>query len=142
MGPTRVVLTPEQRALIDAKIAGYVAGSSSEDARRASASARALPLCLDWSACLAIRPDGELIWIDYDEPHRVRPVASEHERYLALFQGGRSDPDLQFLIPARPAGAVDCPDCKGTGRLTFPPGREDLADRCICTCGGNGWKPA
>jgi hypothetical protein len=90
---------------------------------------------------MAIRPDGQVIWIDYDEPHRVRPVEDDRERNLGLFQGSRRDPDLGFLVPPRPPDAVDCTDCKGTGRPAFPKGYEHLAEKVVCSCGGLGWLP-
>ncbi len=133
--------TPEQRAMIEAKIDVSIGGLTSEEARRACTAARALPLYLDWSACMAIRPDGEIIWIDYAEPHRVRLVEDERERNIGLFQGSLRDPDLGFLVRLRPAEAVDCPDCRGTGRIPFPEGSEHLADRVVCYCGGIGWLP-
>jgi hypothetical protein len=137
----RVELTTEQRDLIERKIAEFVRGEAFEDCRKAAGSAHALPLYLDWTACMALRPDGELIWIDYDEPHQVRPVEDEPERNLGLFQGSRRDPDLRFLVPPRPPDALECPVCKGTGRLTFPEGHEHLAERVVCSCGGLGWLP-
>jgi hypothetical protein len=94
--------------MIEAKIAEYIAGDACVGARRACAEAHALPLYLDRSACRAIRPDGEVIWIDYDEPHQIQPVADERVRNLGLFQGSRSDPDLRCLVPPRPPDAIDC----------------------------------
>jgi hypothetical protein len=47
--------------MIEAKIAEYMRGDACEEARRACAEAHAFPLYLDWSACLAIRPDGEVV---------------------------------------------------------------------------------
>src|SRR4051812_20507913 len=99
-------LTPEQRDLIERKISEFVRGEAHEDCRKAAQSAHALPLYLDWTACMALRPDGEVIWIEYDEPHQVRPIEDERERNLGLFQGGRRDPDLGFLAPARPPDAI------------------------------------
>jgi hypothetical protein len=68
----QVELTFEQRNLIEQKLGEFIRGEAYEDGRRAAVSADALPLYLDWSACMAIRPDGQIIWIDYDEPHRVQ----------------------------------------------------------------------
>jgi hypothetical protein len=138
----RVELTPEERDLIERNITEFVRGEAHEDRRKAAESAHALPLYLDWSACMALRPDGQIIWIDYDEPHQVRAVEDERERNIGLFKGSRRDPDLGFLAPVRPPDAIECPDCKGTGRLTFPAGQEHLAEKVVCSCGGVGWLPA
>lgn len=133
--------TPEQQAMIEAKIAKYVEAGAYQWARRACSEAHALPLYLDWTGCLAIRPDGEVIWIE-DESYEVREVEDERVRNLALFQGSRRDPDLRCLVPSRPPDATDCPDCHGTGKLPFPAGKEDLAEVVVCSCGGLGWVPA
>ena len=107
MGRTRrFEPTPEQRAMIERKIDEFIGGMSFEEARRACNEAQALPLYLDWSACMALRPDGEVIWIDYDEPHRVRAVEDERERNVGLFQGSRRDPDLRCFVPPRSSDAT------------------------------------
>jgi hypothetical protein len=142
MSPPRPVnLAPEQRDLIERKLDEFVAGEAHEDCRKAAGSAHALPLYLDWTGCKAVRPNGQVIWIDYEEPHQVRAVEDERERNIGLFQGSRRDPDLRFLAPSRPTDAIECPDCRGTGRLTFPEGHEHLAERINCSCGGLGWLP-
>jgi hypothetical protein len=132
--------TPEQRSKIEAKIAEYLEGGAYEWARRACAEAHALPLYLDWTRCLAIRPDGEVIYID-DESYEVRDVEDERVRNLAVFQGSRRDPDLRCLVPSRPPDGTDCPDCRGTGKLPFRGDRAHLAEVVICSCGGLGWVP-
>src|SRR5689334_16672129 len=102
MSPARPVdLAPEQRDLIERKISEFVRGGAPEDCRKAAGSAHALPLDLGWTACIALRPDGEVIRIEYDEPHEVKAVEDERERNIGLFQGSRRDPDLLFLVPAR-----------------------------------------
>ena len=135
------VPTPEQRAIIEAKIVESIDGDPNILARRICTEAHALPLLFDFTAIMAIRPDGELVWIDEDLS-RVRPVEDERERNVGLFQGSLRDHDLDFLVPPRPADAVDCPDCRGTGRIPFPEGSEHLADRVVCYCGGIGWLPS
>jgi hypothetical protein len=133
--------TPDQRAMIEGKIDVVIGGLVSEEARKACTTVRAIPLFLDWSACMALRPEGEIIWIDYEEPHPVRPVEDERERNIGLFQGTLRHPDLSFLVPPRPADAIDCPHCQSTGKVSPPSGCEPSADRLVCYCGGNGWLP-
>jgi acyl carrier protein len=142
MGSTRrLEPTPEQRTIIEEKIVESIDGDPNILARRICTEVHALPLLFDFTAVMAIRPDGELVWIDEDLS-RVRLVEDERERTIGLFQGSLRDPDLGFLVPPRPADAVDCPDCRGTGRIPFPEGSEHLADLVICYCGGIGWLPA
>jgi hypothetical protein len=60
---------------------------------------------------------------------------------MGLFQGTKLHPELQFLLLPKPSDAIECPDCRGTGKLTFPPGYEHLSEKVICYCGGLGWMP-
>jgi hypothetical protein len=60
---------------------------------------------------------------------------------LALGAAGLRAPELRSLLPERPVGATDYPDCKGTGWYAFPQcdGRQG---KVVCwTCGAMGWRP-
>src|SRR4051794_37103815 len=47
----------------------------------------ALPLYFDWSGFMALRPDGQIVWIPYDgEPGQIQVVREERTRNLARFQ--------------------------------------------------------
>ncbi len=121
MSQRPIDLTSEQRDLIEQRLVEFVAGEAHEDVRKSAESAQALPLLFDWSACLAIRSSGEVVWINYDEPHQVRAVEDERERNIGLFQGSRRYPELRFLVPRRPPEAIECSYCGGTGKPTLPP---------------------
>ena len=87
---------------------------------------------------MALLLDGQIVWIPYDnEPGDIEVVQEERVRNLGLFQATKLHPELQFLVPPKPPDAIDCPDCRGTGRLPFPPGSEHLAERLVCYCGGH-----
>lgn len=61
-------------------------------------------------------------------------VAAGTDRLRALLMGTRRYPELLELLPTRPADAVECLRCTGTGRF-FP--------NVYChLCGGLGWVPA
>jgi hypothetical protein len=144
--PELTRLTPSQREHVEKRIAEFVANSSSLDshawAREGIQCLKALPLFFDWSAFMALLPDGQIVWVPYDnEPGDIEIVQEERVRNLGLFQATKLHPDLQFLVPPKPPHATDCPDCRGTGTLPFPPGSEHLAERLVCYCGGIGWLP-
>jgi hypothetical protein len=142
--PESIHLTPSQRRQIAKRIADFVDDSSSVYTYAFGAIARfnALPLYFDWSAFMALLPDGHIVWVPYDEePGDIQVVQEEHVRNIGLFRGAKLHPKLQFLLPTKPPNAIDCPDCRGTGKLTFPLGSEHLADRIVCFCGGIGWLP-
>lgn len=65
------------------------------------------------------------------------------ERLGFIVIAARRFPELRALLPARPAGAADCADCRGTGDWHLFSGdrKESLRIRgMICkTCGGMGW---
>ena len=139
-----IPLTPAQRALVETRIAGFVEDSTSIYAHAIEAVVRThvLPLYFDWSAFMGLRPEGQVVWVPYDdESGDYEIVREERVRNLGLFQGTRLHPDLPFLQPARMPDAMECSHCKGTGRVTLPQPHEHLAEKVICYCGGLGWLP-
>ena len=141
--PAPIELSEDQRGQILARIAEFRGDRAAipEPARGAVAAAEALPLLFDWSAVLALRLDGQVVWIPYDgEAEDERVVEDEDLRDLGLFRGSRLHPGLPFLVPTRPTDAVDCPDCRGSGRPTPPRGMTALPENVACSCGGRGWR--
>ena len=123
------------------RIAEFVEDSTSI-ARAAVARTHVLPLCFDWSGFLGLRPEGQVVSVLYDdESGEYEIIHEERVRNLGLCQGTKRYPDLPFLLPVQPPDAVECSDCRGTGRLAFPQGREHLSETIICYCGGLGWLP-
>jgi hypothetical protein len=141
-GPQPIHLSPSEREQIESRIAEFIDDSTSVYAHAHAAIARvnALPLVFDWTGFMALHLDGQIVWVPYDdEPGEVEFIWEERLRNLGLFRGTKLHPDLQFLLPTRPQDAIDCPDCRGTGKIKLPPGSEDLADLVLCSCGGLGW---
>jgi len=144
--PEPIHLTRSQWQEVQRRVAEFIANSSAPDAhawaRGAIERLSALPLFFDWSAFMALLPDGQIVWVPYDnEPGEIEVVQEERLRNIGLFQATKLHPELQFLVPPKPPNAIDCPDCQGTGTLSFPPGSEHLAERLVCYCGGIGWLP-
>jgi hypothetical protein len=145
--PTRlepIELSPSQRDQVEMALAEFLGDSTAicAHARGRAARANALPLYFDWTAFIALRLDGQVVWVPYDdEPLEIEVVQEEWIRNLGLFRGAKLHPDLAFLVPTRPEDAIDCPDCGGTGKLTFPAGSEHLSEKIGCHCGGGGWLP-
>jgi hypothetical protein len=142
--PKPIDLSASQREQIERTIAEFIDDSSSIYAHAHAAIARvdALPLLFDWTGFMALRLDGQIVWVPYDnEPGEIEFVREETLRNMGLFRGATLHPELHFLMPIRPSDAVDCPDCRGTGKLCFPASMKHLADRISCSCGGVGWLP-
>ena len=140
-----IALTPPQREAVERRLAGYIDGEFSlpSDHRAAAEAAMALPILLDWFGFFGLRPDGDVVWVpSKDGPGVVSILRDARLRRFALKRGTELHPGLGFLLPARPPDAVPCPSCGGSGRILLPAGREWLADRLVCSCGGLGWIPA
>lgn len=100
---------------------------------------KALPLFCDLGGCLAIRPDGEIIYISDKVGEGIKIEADLIKRNTALVQGSMRYPELASLIPPRPLTAKQCSECSGTG--THPITSTAKYKDVICKCGGTGWLP-
>jgi hypothetical protein len=93
-----------------------------------------LPLYLGWVAVLGIRPDESLVrWDNEDDPEVMKPLSDAYWERMALCQGAKKYPELARLLPQRPAKALQCESCNGTGQIA------GLPPHIICECGGLGW---
>ena len=80
--------------------------------------------------------DGRIFEWDLDID--MREVTDPTRLRLALKLGSKVIPELARLLPFRPAEALDCAECHGTGECGL--GHEV---RWLCnTCGGIGWVTA
>jgi hypothetical protein len=98
-----------------------------------------LPLMLDMGGCYALQPDGEVISFLWDDYKTIRPENDSRIRNIALFQGSKKYDELLALIPEKPADAVQCSSCVGTGVEPFS--AKNGIDNLVCYCGGLGWVP-
>ena len=99
----------------------------------------ALPLCVDWERCWAVRPDGQVVVFSHEnEDPGLREEDNRRMVNAVLFQGSLTYPEIKSLVPARPADAGDCPFC--TAKDIDPEVFKN--ETIICYCGGLGWVPA
>lgn len=99
----------------------------------------ALPLCVDWEKCWALRPDGQVVvFLHEGEDPQLHTEEDVRMRNVALFQGSLTYSEIQSLVPDRPADADDCPFCAAKGFASERPESQNI----ICYCGGLGWVPA
>lgn len=118
-------------ALIDAYL-------SDDDPRLAWVRAKAavepfLPVYLDLTSVLGLRPDGSVIEWACEGDGAVTVVDEPRWRRLALCQAARRYPALAPLVPDRPPDAITCEACEGAGALRGHP-------ELVCACGGAGWR--
>ena len=116
----------------------FLADSSPDpmNLRQIAAEIQALPLVLDMGGCYAICSNGQVVSFSWDAPSDVRVEEDPRIRNMAIFQGCRKYPTLKSLVPSRPAEALECSQCHGTGKLPLP------MQNVICYCGGLGWLPS
>ncbi len=109
------------------------------DLRAVAAEVQLLPVLLDIGGCLGLRPSGEVVSFVWDEPPLLRAEQEDRIRNLVYYQASLKYPALAALAPCRPADALVCSHCGGSGRCSgLGP---DLVDRILCYCGGLGWIP-
>jgi hypothetical protein len=97
-----------------------------------------LPLYVGWTHVLAINSDLQIVSFSHEDPEE--PPALEKDQAMkntALVRGSQIYPELTPLWKTRPAGASDCPDCRGTG--IHPITSRPQFAQIICSCGGAGW---
>jgi hypothetical protein len=131
-------MRPELRIAIETRI---IELSSTADpklqwSRERATRHQALPLYGDKGGWVLLRPSGELIQVPLDEDFGqiAEPVKELLLQTVALVAGAQKYPELRELIPVRPADAVECAQCNGTGRMpSFP--------TVYCgKCGALGWR--
>jgi len=92
-----------------------------------------LPLYIGWVSTFGIRPDGSFIRMDEDGPSKnIQPLQDSFWQRMAICQGVKKYPELESLLPVKPAEAVTCGACGGSGQLGSDP-------KYVCECGGTGW---
>lgn len=97
-----------------------------------------LPLWIDWTVFVALRPDGALLTVKHDQAEPdPQPAQDLTFIAIALVEGAARYPELQHLLPPRPATRRACPTCDGAGTVSFTKGNVVVH----CACGGLGWMP-
>jgi hypothetical protein len=125
---------------IETRLKAYIANPDNDalNLRKLAAQFEALPLCIDWERCWALRPDGRVVVFSH-EGGQPDPREEDDPRLVnvALFQGSITYPELKPLVPLRSADAKDCPYCAAGG---IEPDRLE-EQHIVCYCGGLGWVP-
>ena len=96
-----------------------------------------LLLARDWTADLVLEPNGEVTVVD-TEYGKGDSQASNREARGAFFRSIEVMPELLSFLPHRPAEAIQCEICAGTGVLEMALTNRTLRN-VICQCSGAGW---
>ena len=95
-----------------------------------------LPITDDWNRDFGVRlSDGRVVSFNRSEPYDLRVVDVPNAELALLGHAWTRFPELAALVPLRPADAIDCPSCKGSGVLPHTERPSGLS----CYCGGMGW---
>jgi hypothetical protein len=131
-------LSAESQGQIQSLIHDYFTESSGEPGYLKLLAERfeVLPLYVGWTAFYGLRADGEILEVPTEEEGDPPREVDERTRRMAIFRGAKKYPELNPLVPERPAGSPDCSFCEGHGQIDFP-GVEP--DTIVCYCGGLGW---
>lgn len=99
-----------------------------------------LPIFYEWTTFCSVRPNGEMVWCDYDNPQKMEVEHNERLRNIAMVKGIKRFPELQPFLPQRKSDDIDCPYCESTEntRQAMP---EHLQNVLNCYCGRLGWIP-
>ena len=106
------------------------------DLRGVARRLQALPIFPDISGCLALRPDGSLVFCEWDTWKCSEEIELEF-RLAGLVRGSEKYPELKSLLPKRPEAANDCEGCKGSGRFMLE--GQVLKNMFCGKCSGLGW---
>ncbi len=88
-----------------------------------------LLLHLDVVWVYGISADGVVLAVDVDDTQQQLETALHAVNAVA--QAARKFPELRELLPERPADAIACSFCEGTG---------DAGGSVACVCEGLGWR--
>jgi len=122
---------------IEARLSDYIRSPNTPtDLRGLAQTLGALPIYADLGGCLLIRPNCELLEVEWDDDSEPTNLIEPRERSVALVLGAEKYPELSALLPPRPADVRDCVHCGGKGRIHLP---EIDAPPLCGPCGARGW---
>ena len=99
-----------------------------------------LPIFYDWTAFCSVRPDGEMVWCEYENPRKLDIEENRRIRNIAMVKGIEFFPELLPFMPCRGINDIDCPHCDSVQK-TREQMPEHLRKPLNCYCGGLGWIP-
>jgi len=124
-------LAEQIRALLERILAGFPVDAATALYKEVALATGGLPVYADIGGALAITPEGEIRLYDH-ETKAISASVDAKWRRVALTHAAEKYPPLAELRPVKPADAIGCPQCNGTGRLL-----NELL-RCAA-CVGTGW---
>jgi hypothetical protein len=132
------MLTPDLKTRLRRSLNLFLEDSSprTRELRRVATELSVLPITDDRDREFGIRlSDGKVVSFNRTEPYDLRVVDVPNAELALVAQAWIKFPELAPLVPLRPADAVACPACDGSGVLRH--GERPAGFSCYC--GGVGW---
>lgn len=128
------------QSLIDAIPDGEVYHNFEDTPQPDFKTLNALPVSCDAGGASVLTPDGQWRILLWDDPSQLQPIPAWWDARILRtngFEAAQRYPDLEWLLPERPADAVECAECGGDG--ISPAAKQTGATNVVCKCGGLGW---
>jgi hypothetical protein len=132
------MLTPDLKTRLRRSLNLFLEDSSprTRELRRVATELSVLPITDDRDREFGIRlSDGKVVSFNRGEPYDPRVVDVPNAELALLAHAWIKFPELAPLVPLRPADAVACPACDGSGVLRHG----ERPTGFSCYCGGVGW---
>jgi hypothetical protein len=132
------MLTADHRARLRRSLDSFIEEDTprARKLRRVAKQLAILPITDDSDRHFGIRlSDGKVVSFNGNEPFDLQVVVLPNAQLAVLGRAWTEFPELALLVPARPADAIDCPACGGSGLIRHG----DSPAGFSCYCGGLGW---
>src|SRR5262245_2715385 len=106
------------------------------DLRKIVSELNVLPITPDWFSYWGIRPNGEVISFNVEQPYDEKIITNQKVINVVFYDAARKSSELKELMPVRNEEAITCPGCDGAGILKEFADNEFLANFISCNCGG------
>ena len=114
----------------------YTFGDEKIDLCKIAKEYHILPIFFDWFFICWVRPNGEFVWYDLENPNKLKVEADQRIRNIAIVKGIEKFPQLSPFLPKQTVEDIKCPYCESTNQLP-----EEVRKGVTCYCGELGWIP-
>lgn len=115
------------------------------DLRKIAQKLNVLPLVADWGHNWGLNIEGETVCFPYDKLDELEIIDEEPLHFQGMrrrvYLLASKEYGLEELMPERSKDAIECSDCKGTGRNPMNDTLGYEKERIGCKCFGLGWLP-
>lgn len=136
--PLGRMLSADHKARLRRSLDSFLAENTprARELRKVAQELGIVPVTDDSNRNFGIRiSDGRVVSFKNDEPFDLQVVGVPNAELAVLGHAWTKFAELAALIPVRPADAIECPACRGSGSIR----RGESPVGFSCYCGGLGW---